>query len=34
MKKPREQRLDEEPPEKVDFRQWLKGESHLSKAGT
>lgn len=34
MKKPREQRLDEEPPEKVDFRQWLKGESHLIKAGT
>jgi len=34
MKKPREERLDEEPPEEVDFRDWLKDESLLSKAGT
>ncbi len=29
MKKPAQQRLEEDAPDEVDYRDWLKGETHF-----
>lgn len=34
MKKSLQERVDEDAPEEVDYRDWLKGEAHLRQGGS